>query len=94
MILWSLSNEEKEQGNELGAKQARAMVNTIRNQMQTRPTTHTMNNSIGHGLTELIDVQGFNYHPETYDQTLHLPNFIKASDRDGNRGRRRHAWNL
>ena len=27
-----------------------------------------MNNGIGHGLTGVIDVQGFNYHPETYDR--------------------------
>jgi beta-galactosidase len=26
-----------------------------------------MNNGIGHGLTGVLDVQGFNYHPDTYD---------------------------
>ena len=67
VVLWSISNEEKEQGSELGAKQGRAMVNLIRRLDDTRPITAAMNNGIGHGLTGVIDVQGFNYHPETYD---------------------------
>ena len=68
VVLWSISNEEKEQGSELGAKQGRAMVKLIRQLDGTRPVTAAMNNGIGHGLTEVIDVQGFNYHPETYDE--------------------------
>ena len=68
VVLWSISNEEKEQGSELGARQGRAMVNLIRQLDGTRPVTAAMNNGIGHGLTGVIDVQGFNYHPETYDE--------------------------
>ncbi|HKW30762.1 MAG TPA: beta-galactosidase GalA [Verrucomicrobiae bacterium] len=68
IVLWSISNEEKEQGSELGAKQGRAMVNLIRQLDGTRPVTAAMNNGIGHGLTGVIDVQGFNYHPDTYDE--------------------------
>ncbi len=68
IVIWSISNEEKEQGSELGAKQGRAMVKLIRRLDDTRPITAAMNNSIGHGLTEVIDVQGFNYHPENYDK--------------------------
>jgi beta-galactosidase len=67
IVLWSICNEEKEQGSPLGAKQARAMVKLIRSLDNTRPITAAMNHSIGHGLTGVIDVQGFNYHPETYD---------------------------
>ncbi|MGA9450184.1 MAG: beta-galactosidase GalA [Verrucomicrobiia bacterium] len=68
VVLWSISNEEKEQGSELGARQGRALVKLIRQLDGTRPVTAAMNNGIGHGLTGVIDVQGFNYHPETYDQ--------------------------
>jgi beta-galactosidase len=68
VVLWSISNEEKEQGSELGARQGRAMVKLIRQLDATRPVTAAMNNGIGQGLTGVIDVQGFNYHPETYDQ--------------------------
>jgi beta-galactosidase len=68
IILWSISNEEKEQGSELGARQGQAMVELIRRLDDTRPTTAAMNNGIGHGLTRVIDVQGFNYHPDTWDK--------------------------
>jgi beta-galactosidase len=71
IVLWSISNEEKEQGSELGARQGRAMVDLIRRLDHTRPTTAAMNNGIGQGLTGVIDVQGFNYHPETYDKLHH-----------------------
>lgn len=67
IIIWSISNEEKEQGSELGARQGRTMVKLIRQLDSTRPVTAAMNNGIGHGLTGVIDVQGFNYHPDTYD---------------------------
>ena len=68
IVLWSICNEEEQQGSELGARQGRAMVKLIRQFDDTRPITAAMNNGIGHGLTGVIDVQGFNYHPETYDQ--------------------------
>ena len=67
IVLWSISNEEKEQGSELGARQGRAMVDLIRKLDGTRPVTAAMNNGIGHGLTGVLDVQGFNYHPDSYD---------------------------
>jgi beta-galactosidase len=67
IVLWSISNEEKEQGSDLGARQGSAMVKLIRQLDATRPVTAAMNNGIGHGLTGVIDVQGFNYHPDTYD---------------------------
>ena len=67
VVIWSISNEEKEQGSELGARQGSAMVKLIRPLDNTRPITAAMNNGIGHDLTGVLDVQGFNYHPETYD---------------------------
>jgi beta-galactosidase len=68
VVIWSISNEEKEQGSALGARQGRAMVKLIRRLDNTRPITAAMNNGIGHGLTGVLDVQGFNYHPENYDK--------------------------
>lgn len=67
IVLWSICNEEKEQGSPLGARQGRAMVNEIHRLDDTRPITAAMNGSIGHGLTQVLDVQGFNYHPDNYD---------------------------
>ncbi|HEV2454506.1 MAG TPA: beta-galactosidase GalA [Verrucomicrobiae bacterium] len=66
IVLWSICNEEKEQGTQPGAKQGRAMIHLIR-RLDDRPVTAAMNGSIGQGLTGVIDVQGFNYHPENYD---------------------------
>ena len=43
------------------------MVKLIHQLDPTRPVTAAMNNGIGHGLTGVLDVQGFNYHPDTYD---------------------------
>jgi beta-galactosidase len=67
IVLWSISNEEKEQGSELGARQGGAMMKLIRQLDDTRPVTAAMNNGIGHGLTGVLDIQGFNYHPDTYE---------------------------
>ena len=67
IVLWSICNEEKEQGSPIGAKEGRAMVDEIHRLDDTRPITCAMNGSIGYGLTQVIDVQGFNYHPGSYD---------------------------
>ena len=68
VILWSLCNEEEEQGSEKGAKQGRAMIDVIKRLDPTRPITAAMNGGFGTGLTGVIDVQGFNYHPQDYDR--------------------------
>ena len=67
VVIWCISNEEKEQGSKLGARQGRAMKKLIRQLDPTRPITAAMNNGYGAGLTDVIDVQGFNYHPQDYD---------------------------
>jgi beta-galactosidase len=67
VILWCISNEEREQGSALGAGQGRAMKQLIQRLDPTRPITAAMNNGFGGGLTGVIDVQGFNYHPDQYD---------------------------
>jgi beta-galactosidase len=68
VILWSLCNEEEEQGSEKGAKQARAIIDVIKRLDPTRPITAAMNGGYGSGLTDVVDVQGFNYHPQDYDR--------------------------
>lgn len=73
IVLWSLCNEEKEQGSALGANQARAMAKLIHALDDTRPITAAMNGGFGHGLSKVIDVQGFNYHPQDYD-AIHQQN--------------------
>jgi len=67
VILWSLCNEEKEQASEVGVKQARTMIELIERLDPTRPITAAMNGGYGSGLTNAIDVQGFNYHSQDYD---------------------------
>ena len=68
VVIWSLCNEEKEQGSPLGARQARAMIEMVRRLDPTRPITAAMNGGYGAGLTDVIDVQGINYHPQDYDR--------------------------
>jgi beta-galactosidase len=67
VVLWSLCNEEKEQGTALGARQARAMVEVIRRLDPTRPITAAMNGSFDAGISEVVDILGFNYHSKDYD---------------------------
>jgi beta-galactosidase len=61
IILWSLGNEEPEQGTERGERIAATMKRLIRRLDPTRPVTMAMNGSWGKGLSKVVDVQGFNY---------------------------------
>lgn len=63
IILWSIGNEEGEQGTDRGARIATTMKRLARQLDPTRPITEAMNNesSWGHGLSFVVDVQGFNY---------------------------------
>ncbi len=67
IILWSLCNEEREQGSELGQRMGQAMKDVIHRLDPTRPVTAAMNGGYGKGLSLLVDVQGFNYHSGDYD---------------------------
>jgi beta-galactosidase len=67
VILWSISNEERAQEAELGAFQARAMV-AVAHKLDDRMVTAAMNIGWGKGETGAIDVQGFNYGPNHYDE--------------------------
>jgi beta-galactosidase len=64
VMLWSIGNEEPQQGTARGAKIAKAMAREIRALDPTRKITAAMNKGFGEGITEAIDVMGFNYHEE------------------------------
>ncbi|ADG10299.1 glycoside hydrolase family 2 protein [Caulobacter segnis] len=64
VMLWSIGNEEPQQGTARGAKIAKAMAREIRDLDPTRKITAAMNKGYGEGITEAIDVMGFNYHEE------------------------------
>jgi beta-galactosidase len=61
VILWSIGNEEPEQGTDRGERIAATMKRLIRRLDPTRPVTMAMNGSWGKGLSKVVDVQGFNY---------------------------------
>jgi beta-galactosidase len=61
IILWSIGNEEPEQGTDRGQRIAQTMKRRIRRLDPTRPVTMAMNGDWGKGLSNIVDVQGFNY---------------------------------
>ncbi len=68
VILWSLGNEEPEQGTQRGANIVRTMRNLARKLDPTRLCTVAMNGAWGTGVSDVVDVQGFNYHYENLDK--------------------------
>ncbi|MGN6208613.1 beta-galactosidase GalA [Asticcacaulis sp.] len=62
IIMWSIGNEEPQQGTERGAKIARDMRRLVKKLDPTRPITAAMNNGQGFGITESLDVLGVNYY--------------------------------
>ncbi|HKW89850.1 MAG TPA: beta-galactosidase GalA [Candidatus Acidoferrales bacterium] len=61
VILWSLGNEEPQQGTDRGARVTRTMKRLVRCLDPTRPVTAAMNGDWGKGISDVVDVQGFNY---------------------------------
>jgi beta-galactosidase len=61
IILWSLGNEEREQGTERGARIVKTMKRLVRKLDPSRPVTVAMNSAWGRGVSSVVDVQGFNY---------------------------------
>ncbi|HZT72659.1 MAG TPA: beta-galactosidase GalA [Terriglobales bacterium] len=61
VIVWSIGNEEPLQGTARGARIAAAMKRLARRLDPTRPVTEAMNYAWGRGLSEVVDIQGFNY---------------------------------
>lgn len=68
VVLWSIGNEEPEQGTGRGARIAAAMKRLIRRLDPTRPITEAMNFGFeGKGVQEVVDVHGFNYNENEID---------------------------
>jgi beta-galactosidase len=61
VVIWSLGNEEREQGTERGARIVTTMKRLVRRLDPTRPVTVAMNGAWGKGVSSIVDVQGFNY---------------------------------
>ena len=61
IVLWSLGNEEPEQGTDRGARMVADMKRLVNELDGTRPVTVAMNRSWGQGVSAVVDVQGFNY---------------------------------
>ena len=61
VILWSLGNEEPEQGTERGVRIVTTMKRLVRRLDPSRPVTIAMDDAWGRGVSGVVDVQGFNY---------------------------------
>jgi beta-galactosidase len=61
VIAWSIANEEPAQGTPRGEEIGAAMTRLVRQLDPSRPVTAAMDNGWGAGLTNVIDIQGFNY---------------------------------
>jgi beta-galactosidase len=61
IVIWSLGNEEPEQGTERGARIVATMKRLARRLDPSRPVTAAMDNAWGQGISAVVDVQGFNY---------------------------------
>jgi beta-galactosidase len=69
IVIWSIGNEEPEQGNERGARIEATMKRTVKALDDSRMVTQAMNNGWGgKGATNVLDVQGFNYNEGRIDQ--------------------------
>ena len=67
VILWSIGNEEPQQGTDRGAHIARTMKRLVNRLDPTRLITAAMDNGYGEGITSVIDVMGFNYRDNKID---------------------------
>jgi beta-galactosidase len=69
IVIWSVGNEEPEQGTERGARIAATMRRVVQANDDSRPITIAMNSGWGgKGATAVLDVQGFNYNEGRIDQ--------------------------
>lgn len=69
VIMYSIGNEVKEQGDKDGAKVAKYLNDIAHATDSTRPTTAGFNNmdqAIKNGLADVVDIPGWNYKPNYY----------------------------
>jgi len=67
VFIWSLGNEEREQGTVHGERMVATMRQLVRKLDPTRPVTVAMNGKWGMGVTHSVDVQGCNYDMKDID---------------------------
>jgi beta-galactosidase len=69
IVIWSLGNEEREQGTERGARIVATMKKHTRRLDDSRLVTVAMNSGYGgKGVSNVVDVQGFNYNERVIDK--------------------------
>ena len=69
--MWSIGNEIREQNSPDGVKVAKMLSDICHREDPTRPVTAGMNNpqaAIKYGFAKLIDIPGWNYKPQLYEQ--------------------------
>ena len=80
VIMWSIGNEIGEQDVASGKNTAKFLVDICHREDPTRPTTaafHSPTGALKNGLSDVVDIVGFNYKPFLY-QKVHQehPNYI------------------
>ena len=80
VILWSIGNEIREQFTAKGKEVAKFLVDICHREDPSRPTTagfDSYKEAIKNGLTDVVDLVGFNYKPFAYKNThIEQPNYI------------------
>ncbi|WDS36182.1 beta-galactosidase GalA [Pseudoxanthomonas sp.] len=67
LIAWSLGNEEPQMVTERGVRIVGTMQGLVRRLDPTRPTTFAMDKGFGEGVSQVVDVVGFNYRTNQLD---------------------------
>jgi beta-galactosidase len=73
VIMWSIGNEIPEQGRPDGAAISKRLADICHQEDPTRPVTAGLNNpdqAMRNGLANTLDLQGYNYKPHLYEQTM------------------------
>lgn len=80
VVMWSIGNEVGEQGRPDGWQVAKRLVDFFHQEDPTRPTTAAFDNwqsAIKNKLAETVDIPGFNYKPNHYEEILKdHPNWV------------------
>ena len=80
VIMWSIGNEIGEQDVATGKSTAQFLVDICHHEDSTRPTTAGFdrpNGALKNGLTDVVDIVGFNYKPHLYKKVhQEHPNYI------------------
>jgi beta-galactosidase len=67
IFIWSLGNEEREQGTPRGARIMASMKRLAKRLDPSRPVTMAMNGNWGKGVSDVVDLQGCNYYEQNID---------------------------